>query len=60
MRYSIEIRIATNNYRGMSFKYRATRTWCTTHQMKDDLYTYADYKEVTELSRWMDVNEKYG
>ena len=31
----------------------------TTHQMKDDLFTYADYEEVTELSKWMDVNEKY-
>ena len=32
----------------------------TTHQLKDDLFTYADYEEVTELSRWMAVHEKYG
>ena len=32
----------------------------TTQQMKDDLFTYADYEQVTELPKWMGIDEKYG
>ena len=32
----------------------------TTDQMEDDLFAYSDYEEVMELSKWLDIDEKYG
>jgi len=32
----------------------------TTDQMKDDLLTYSEYEEMMQLSKWLEIDEKYG
>jgi len=32
----------------------------TTQQMSEELLTYEEYEEVVKLSRWLNIDEKYG
>jgi len=32
----------------------------TTQQMSEKLFTYEEYEEVVKLSRWFNIDEKYG
>jgi methylisocitrate lyase len=32
----------------------------TAEQMKDDLFTYSEYEDVMQLSKWLKIDEKYG
>lgn len=32
----------------------------TTYQMKDDVFAYSEYEEVMKLSKWLDIDQKFG
>ena len=32
----------------------------TTEQLKDDLFTYSEYEDMMQLSKWLEIDGKYG
>jgi len=39
---------------------RQLRESGTTYQMKDDVFAYSEYEEVMKLSKWLDIDQKFG